>query len=192
MMGFISSFLSSLFPNRKKRYAFDELSPFVQSDLVHHNKDWYTNQDGWWKDVVKNAVNAAHLLGIREVVISYYPPKRMLTVVGDYSYRKGSCSHIKKCFPSCETLKQIASRLMEGQRRRFYGVSVRVSHKIVDGNVEGYVGRENIADIESALLDFSKWVVESIEDERQVLTSREVIEDVLMGHVFTKKGFFLS
>ena len=122
---------------------------------------------------------------------------------GDYSYAKGASAAIRRHAPRDAELHRIADALGSIQRRNFYQLSARISHRgryhheySMDIAVErdSPVAQDMTADAEEdvkeALRDLARWLYGRLEDEYKHLTSDEAVDEVLSlnGYSFTADG----
>lgn len=122
---------------------------------------------------------------------------------GAYSYAKGASGEIRSYAPKDTELHRIADALRSIQRRNFYQLSARISHRgryyheySMDIAVErdSPVFQDMTADAEEdvreALRDLARWLYGRLDDEYEHLTSDEAVDEVirLNEYSFTAAG----
>ena len=122
---------------------------------------------------------------------------------GDYSYAKGASAAIRRYAPKDGELHCIADALGSIQRRNFYQLRARSSHRgryyheysmdIVverDSPVVQDMTADAEDDVKEALRDLARWLYGRLENEYEHLTSDEAVDEMLRlnEYGFTEDG----
>jgi hypothetical protein len=122
---------------------------------------------------------------------------------GDYSYAKGASAAIRRYAPKDFELRRIADGLGAIQRRNFYQLGARITHRgryhheysmaiAVERDSPGVQDRTDDADedVREALRDVARWLYRRLEDEYEHLTSDEAVDESirLNEYSFTEDG----
>lgn len=122
---------------------------------------------------------------------------------GDYSYAKGSCAAIRAYAPLDEELHRIADTLARIQRRNFFQLGARATHRgryyhaycmAVSIERDSPVAQEMTADAEdvvtAALRDLAGWLYRRLEDEFDGLNSDDAVDEAIAAneYSFTAEG----
>jgi hypothetical protein len=122
---------------------------------------------------------------------------------GDYSYRRGSAAAIRGYAPKDVELHRIADDLAEVQRRNFYQLRARSSHRgryYHENCMEIGVERDSPAvqdmtpdaedAVTEALRDLARWLYARLEEEYGHLASNEAVDAVIgmNEYSFTAEG----
>jgi len=185
-------------------YKFSELSDRAKERA----RDWFRqgNLDyDWWDFIYEDAATIADLMGIdlrtRPVKLmgggTRYEPCiffRGFCSQGDgacwegtYSYKEGSVKAVKDHAPQDKELHRIASGLYDVQRRYFYKLFARVSHRghychshCMDIDVDfGDFNYNKGTDEEltQLLRDFADWIYSQLESEYDYRMSDEAVDE---------------
>jgi hypothetical protein len=196
-------------------YKFDELSDKAKEKA----RDRYRESgihDEWWDSVYEDAEEIAKLLGIeiRQLPIKTlggkirYEPAIYFRgfssqgngacFEGTYRYRKGSVAAIKDYAPQDETLHRIAKTLQEEQKKSWYRLSAKITHRgnychsySMDIEVDSDHPRDFDAEpIRKCMRDFADWIYERLEEEYDYLNSDEAVDESITAndYEFTKSG----
>lgn len=116
---------------------------------------------------------------------------------GQYSYAKGSSTAIRAYAPKDEELHRIADVLADIQRRNFFRLSARASHRgrycheySMEISVERESGGSQVMTgdaedgVTEALRDLARWLYGRLEEEYEGLTSDEAIDEVIAANAY--------
>ncbi|AVA14721.1 antitoxin of toxin-antitoxin stability system [Sphingopyxis sp. MG] len=122
---------------------------------------------------------------------------------GDYSYARGASAAIRRYAPKDVELQRIADALGAIQRRNFYQLSARITHRgryyheysmaiaVERGSpVVQDMTADADEDVSEALRDLARWLYGRLEDEYKHLTSDEAVDESirLNEYSFTEDG----
>jgi hypothetical protein len=122
---------------------------------------------------------------------------------GDYSYARGASAAIRRYAPKDVELQRIADALGAIQRRNFYQLSARITHRgryhhensmaiavERDSPVVQDMTAEADGEVSEALRDLARWLYRRLEDEYEHLTSDEAVDESirLNEYSFTEDG----
>lgn len=120
---------------------------------------------------------------------------------GDYRYTKGAAAAIRQYAPKDVELHRIADALAAVQRRNFYQLSARVTHRgryYHEYCMEIGVERDNAVvqemtpdaedEVTEALRDLARWLYARLEQEYEHLTSDAVVDDVILANDYSFTG----
>lgn len=174
-------------------------------------KDWYRQfvfQDsGDWDFVLCNAIDVAEILGIeidtrrgrREPAIyfsGFWSQGDGARFEGSYRYAKGATKKIREYAPQDKELHRIADELQDIQRRNFYKLGARATHRghyYHSGcmTVEVWHDDDRYRDIGDAeyvvtqcLRDFGDWIYEQLENEYEYQCSDNVVEESIIANEY--------
>ena len=185
-------------------FKFSELSDEAKNAAIERCRDWNTDDSFWYESVIDDSKAAAKILGIDADNIyfsGFWNQGDGAQFTGNYSYKKNAHKAIRKEWPQDETLHEIADKLLDVQKRHFYGLSAEVSS--YDRYSHEYATRINVFDrdeftvsdetkeeVSDALRDFMRWIYRRLEQEYELLTSDEAIADSLEANEveFTENG----
>ena len=122
---------------------------------------------------------------------------------GNYSYARGASAAIRRYAPKDVELQRIADALGAIQRRNFYQLSARITHRgryyheysmaiaVERGSpVVQDMTADADEDVSEALRDLARWLYGRLEDEYEHLTSDEAVDESirLNEYSFTEDG----
>lgn len=187
-----------------KVYKFDELSDSAKEKA----REWYRGVSEFETEFVYEQAGEVGLifgLDIYQRVKkdnSGYDPKIYYSgfwsqgdgacFVGTYKYQKGALAKIKKDYPEDVSLHQIVQGLQEVQRKHFYQLRAKCTHRgryyhsgCMDVDTH-YYGDEyrDIGDAEDDvrywLRQFADWIYSALEKEYDYSVSDEVVDESLV------------
>lgn len=174
-------------------------------------KDWYRQfifQDsGDWDFVFCDVIKVAEILGIeidtrrgsKEPTIyfsGFWSQGDGACFEGSYHYRKGASKTIRKEAPGDKELHRIADELQDIQRRNFYNLGARATHRGHYSHsgcmiVEVWHDDDPYRDIGDAedvvtqcLRDFADWIYEKLENEYEYQCSDNVVEESIIANEY--------
>ena len=188
-------------------YQFSELSEEAKETA----RDWWRAGGldyEWWDGVYETAKDAGAILGIdiEDIYFSgFWSQGDGACFVGQYEYKKGALTAIKKEFPTSKELHQIAADLQTVQKPAFYSLSAGVTHSghynheyctdivVTDTRLDYYddsATKDQSEGIEEALRDFMRWIYSMLESEYEYLNADEQVDDALIanGYEFNEDG----
>ena len=200
-------------------YAFDELSPGAQEAA----RQWWracAEADLDLDHIMEDAEQVAGILGVsfdRQSVRLMGGGTRMKPAVyysgfwtqgdgacfeGGYAYCKGAAKRVYQYAPTDKKLHSIANRLQSAQRRAFYQLEARMTHRggyCHSGSMAVEVSRAGNwcagveafeDDIRECMRDFADWIYEQLEQEYEYSLRDEYVEDSIRanGYEFDESG----
>ena len=201
-------------------YTFDELDVPAQSRA----RDWYRQasaDDDWHEAVFEDFERICDIVGIElatRPVRLYGGGTRQKPCIwfsgfssqgdgvcyeGSYQYKKGVARDVRAYAPRDERLAAIADRLQQIQRKNFYALEARITHRgryYHEYTMEISVERASPHDqpptadaeeiVTEALRDLARWLYRQLEWEYDYQTSDEVIDEGIIanGYNFTEGG----
>lgn len=195
-------------------YRFDELSDAAKEKA----RDWFRSCYGEVEDfsaVIDDANTIAAILGIE---IETRPVKLMgggtrydpciwyslsysqgdgACFEGRYSYAKGSVRKLKEHAPQDTELYRIAEGLRDIQRRHFYRLEARVSHRgnythprsteieVTSAETGDYVAAEIAETVAELLRDFMGWIYVQLREEYEYQTADEQVDEAIRANEYT-------
>lgn len=192
-------------------YKFSELSDRAKERA----RDWFRQGDldyDWWEFIYEDAAHIADLLGIdlrtKRVKLMNgdvrYDPCIFFSGFcsqgdgacweGTYSYKRGSVKAVKEYAPQDRELHRIASGLYDIQRRYFYKLSARCSHRghyshsyCMDIDVDfgdfNY-NKDTDEELTQLLRDFADWIYKQLNSEYDYRMSDEAVDEAIESNEY--------
>ncbi len=201
-------------------YAFDELSDSAKEKAL----DWYREaglDHDWFEFVFEDFERVCDLLGteIRTVPVrlhgggtrrksciwfsGFWSQGDGACFEGDYSYKSGASAAVRSYAPQDGELHRIADALAAIQRRNFYRLRARLTHRgryhheysmAIAVERRGPCRQDMTGDAEEAvseaLRDLARWLYGQLEREHDHLMSDETVADAIRAndYRFTEDG----
>lgn len=192
-------------------FKFDELSDTAKEKARKRFRDGALDYD-WWEYVYEDAATIADLMGIdlrtKPVKLmsgktSYEPCIYFVGFCsqgdgacweGTYSYKEGSVKAVKSHATQDKELHRIASGLYDVQRRYFYKLSARVSHRghyyhsgCMDIDVDfgdfNY-NKDTDEELTQLLRDFADWIYKQLETENDWRLADEQVDENIRANEY--------
>lgn len=199
-------------------YQFDELSDSAKETARQWYRDAAQGDNYFAESVIEDAATIADLLGIdlrqSQVKLMGGGTRMEPTIYwsgfwsqgdgacfeGSYSYCKGSVAKVREHAPEDKELHAIADGLAEIQRKYWYKLYAKVTHRghyqhemcteiDVDADQVGDryqdVTAEDAETVRELLRDFMRWIYRSLEKEWEYQNSDEVVDETIRANEYT-------
>jgi hypothetical protein len=176
-------------------YQIDELSPKAKDNA----RIWYRSQndDDWWDYVYEDFREVCHILGIsvKNIWFSGFSCQGDgACFEGFYNYQPESVKKIREHAPQDTQLQSIAKLLQAMQKRNFYQLTARMTHRgryyhpgCMDVEVEG---NRTDDDLIYLMRELAHWLYRQLETEYDYLNSDEAVDESISAneYTFTESG----
>lgn len=184
-------------------YQYDELSPEAQEKA----RDWFRSAsegDNFYSEcVIEDATRIGALLGITidDVYWSgFWSQGSGACFIGSYHYAKGAPKAVKAYAPQDAELHRIADALQSLQRKNFYALTARISHRghyqhsgcmsvaVADSRDQYRETHED--DVTQLMRDFADWIYKKLESAYESDNSDESVSENIRcnEYTFTESG----
>lgn len=184
-------------------YQYDELTPEAQEKA----RDWFRSAsegDNFYSEcVIEDATTIGALMGITidDVYWSgFWSQGSGACFIGAYRYAKGATKSVKAYAPQDAELHRIAEALQSLQRKNFYALTARMTHRghyqhsgCLSVDVEDSRDRYRATpedDLTQLMRDFADWIYKQLESAYEWDNSDEQVSENIRcnEYTFTESG----
>ena len=176
-----------------KVYAFAELSEAAKERALNDFRYIDVGWD-WWDDAFDTIRIAGKLIGL-DIDRIYFDIDSYCMFDAYYRYARGAAKAVQSEFSRATDLHEVARKLQDLQRRRFYSLRCEVSSQRVSNSYRCFRFGEDYEceDLGDIIDDFAHWARILLRDEYEYLTSDEAIREIIEvnEYEFTEAGNLL-
>ena len=179
-----------------KAYQFNELSEEAKAKALDNNRDFNTQDEYWYENVIEESKVIGGLFGIdidKIYFSGFCHQGQGAQFVGDYAYKKGGLKAVKAYAPLGTFLHNIVKELQDIQRRYFYALSATVetnggySHEMattieVEDSRSDTITISAEEEVKDLLRAYMLWIYSNLEAENNYQTGDIAIAQSLQSN----------
>ena len=165
-------------------YSFNELSEAAQKRVLNAFRD-INVEFNWYEDTFDTIRTAGKLIGL-DIDRIYFDIGSYCMFDAYYRYARGAVKAVQSEFPHATDLHEVARKLQDLQRRRFYSLRCEVSSQRDTNSYQCFRFGEDYEckDLGDIIDDFAHWARILLRGEYKYLTSAEAVKEMIEANEY--------